>query len=245
MPSDVVGHHTRTVLSAAPICAGLDHVASEWRFVYNVTRLAGCHASVQHWRRRFVCLAAAAAAAAADKTILGDCQFAATDQDGVSACQRGAVTGCRQPPSSNRGRRRAISTGACRAVQCAYRVGQKVGHRLTTIILSNLSRFKFFHAGRFLGKFVVKWVLISHRTLHVLPHVYAEASSCNGMRLGWRAFSSNDGHSRRGRDRVGRHWLPWVPAWSRISVRFQHAARQSAMHQNKKKITDWHWQCER
>jgi len=40
----------------------------------------------------------------------------------------------------------------------AYRVGQKVGQRLVAIILSNLNKFNFF-TGRFLGKFVVKWVL--------------------------------------------------------------------------------------
>jgi len=40
-----------------------------------------------------------------------------------------------------------------------YRVGQIVGHRLMTIILPNLNRFKFFFTGRFLGKFVVKWIL--------------------------------------------------------------------------------------
>jgi len=33
---------------------------------------------------------------------------------------------------------------------------EKVGRRLTTIILSNLNRFKF--TGKFLGKFVVKWI---------------------------------------------------------------------------------------
>jgi len=42
-----------------------------------------------------------------------------------------------------------------------YRVGQnKWGHRLTTIILSNLNRFKkVFFTGRFLGKFAVKCIL--------------------------------------------------------------------------------------
>ena len=34
---------------------------------------------------------------------------------------------------------------------------EKVGRRLTTIILSNLNRFKKF-TGKFLGKFVVKWI---------------------------------------------------------------------------------------
>jgi len=36
-----------------------------------------------------------------------------------------------------------------------YRVGQKRGHRLMTIILSILNRFKTFFTGRFLGKFAV------------------------------------------------------------------------------------------
>jgi len=41
-----------------------------------------------------------------------------------------------------------------------YRVGQKKrGHRLTTIILSNLNRFTIFFTERFLGKFAVKCVL--------------------------------------------------------------------------------------
>ena len=39
-----------------------------------------------------------------------------------------------------------------------YRVDQKRGHRLMTIILSNLNRLKHF-TGRFLGKFAVKWIL--------------------------------------------------------------------------------------
>jgi len=41
-----------------------------------------------------------------------------------------------------------------------YRVGQtKRGHRLMTIILSNLNRFTKFFTGRFLGKFAVKCIL--------------------------------------------------------------------------------------
>ena len=39
-----------------------------------------------------------------------------------------------------------------------YRVGQKWGHRLMTIILSNMKQFKKIN-GRFLGKFVGKWIL--------------------------------------------------------------------------------------
>ena len=39
-----------------------------------------------------------------------------------------------------------------------YRVGQKRGHRLMAIILSNLNRLKHF-TGRFLGKFAVKRIL--------------------------------------------------------------------------------------
>ena len=40
----------------------------------------------------------------------------------------------------------------------AYRVGQKRGHKLMTIILSIPNRFKNFFAGRFPGKFAVKWI---------------------------------------------------------------------------------------
>ena len=35
---------------------------------------------------------------------------------------------------------------------------KKQGHGLTTIILSNLNRFKNFFTGRFRGKFAVKWI---------------------------------------------------------------------------------------
>ena len=41
-----------------------------------------------------------------------------------------------------------------------YRVGQKKRcHRLMTIILSILNRFKILFTERFLGKFAVKWIL--------------------------------------------------------------------------------------
>jgi len=36
---------------------------------------------------------------------------------------------------------------------------KKRGHRLMTIILSNLNRFTIFFTGRFLSKFAVKWIL--------------------------------------------------------------------------------------
>jgi len=50
-----------------------------------------------------------------------------------------------------------------------YTVGQKNrGHRLTTIILSNLNRFKEF-TGRFLGRLVVKWILKIPPHLATLP----------------------------------------------------------------------------
>ena len=39
-----------------------------------------------------------------------------------------------------------------------YRVDQKRGHRLMTIILSITNRLKNFFTGRFLGKFAVKWI---------------------------------------------------------------------------------------
>jgi len=38
-------------------------------------------------------------------------------------------------------------------------MGKKAGCGLTTIILSNVNRFKKIVTGRFLGKFAVKWVL--------------------------------------------------------------------------------------
>jgi len=44
---------------------------------------------------------------------------------------------------------------------------KNVGHRLMTIILSNLTDFDFF-SGRFLGKFVVKWIFKkSHSTVPI------------------------------------------------------------------------------
>jgi len=54
----------------------------------------------------------------------------------------------------------------------SYRVGQKVGHRLITIILSNLNRFKKNHR-KSLGKFVVSWILkipphLAYRLLYYL-----------------------------------------------------------------------------
>jgi len=36
---------------------------------------------------------------------------------------------------------------------------KKRGHRLITIILSNLNRFKIFFTGRFQGKCAVKWIV--------------------------------------------------------------------------------------
>jgi len=38
-------------------------------------------------------------------------------------------------------------------------VGQKSGARLMIIILSKFNRFQKFSTARFLGKFVVKWIL--------------------------------------------------------------------------------------
>jgi len=42
---------------------------------------------------------------------------------------------------------------------CIYTVGQKRGHILMTIILSNLKRFKKFFTGRFFNKFAIKRIL--------------------------------------------------------------------------------------
>jgi len=45
-------------------------------------------------------------------------------------------------------------------VSSLYRVGpEKRGHRLMTIILSDLNRFRKKITGRFLSKFAVKWIL--------------------------------------------------------------------------------------
>ena len=52
-----------------------------------------------------------------------------------------------------------------------YRVSQKKWcHRLLTAILSNLNRFQFFFTGRFLGNYVVKWIL------KIPPHLAYVAS---------------------------------------------------------------------
>ena len=46
-----------------------------------------------------------------------------------------------------------------------YRVkGKKAGHRLITIILSNLNRFKKCFSGRFLGKFAANWIITNPTT---------------------------------------------------------------------------------
>jgi len=56
---------------------------------------------------------------------------------------------------------------------CNYTVSQKVGHRLMAITLSNLNRFKK-NCERFLGKFVVKWIL------NIPPHLkYVARLPCN------------------------------------------------------------------
>ena len=46
---------------------------------------------------------------------------------------------------------------------------KKLGHRLMTIILSNLKRFTTFFQGEF-GKFAVKCILKINRALHMLLH---------------------------------------------------------------------------
>ena len=51
------------------------------------------------------------------------------------------------------------SGNICYIILQAYRVGQKWGLRLKTIILSNIKQFKKNFTGIFLGKFVVKWIL--------------------------------------------------------------------------------------
>jgi len=51
-----------------------------------------------------------------------------------------------------------------------------VGHRVISIILSNLNRFQIFFTGRFLGKFVVK------RILKIPPHLaYVATLPCETL----------------------------------------------------------------
>jgi len=65
-----------------------------------------------------------------------------------------------------------------------YRVNQKRGHKLMTIILSNLNRFIIFFAGRFPGKFAVKWVL------NIPPHVeYVATLPCETLMSAIQAIS--------------------------------------------------------
>jgi len=53
---------------------------------------------------------------------------------------------------------------------------KKRGHRLVTIILSNLNRFTFFFTGRFLSKFAVKL------TLKIPPHLaYVATLPCETL----------------------------------------------------------------
>ena len=56
-----------------------------------------------------------------------------------------------------RERRRRVRCKGTEADSHTYRVGQKRGHRLMTIILSILNRLIFFTV-RFPGKFAVKWI---------------------------------------------------------------------------------------
>ena len=57
-----------------------------------------------------------------------------------------------------------------------YRVGQKRGHKLMNIILSNLNRFTIFFTGRFLSKFAVKWIL------EIPPHIaYVATLHCETL----------------------------------------------------------------
>ena len=51
-----------------------------------------------------------------------------------------------------------------------------MGHRVISIILSNLNRFQIFFTGRFLGKFVVK------RILKIPPHLaYVATLPCETL----------------------------------------------------------------
>ena len=65
-----------------------------------------------------------------------------------------------------------------------YRVGQKQGHRLMTIILSNLNRFKYVCTGRFPGKFAVKCLL------KIPPHLaYVATIHCKTLMSAKRALN--------------------------------------------------------
>jgi len=65
-----------------------------------------------------------------------------------------------------------------------YRVGQKQGHRLMTIILSNLNRFKYVCTGRFPGKFAVKCLL------KIPPHLaYVATIHCETLMSAKRALN--------------------------------------------------------
>jgi len=57
-----------------------------------------------------------------------------------------------------------------------YRVGQKRGHKLITIILSNFNRFTIFFTRRFLDKFAVKYIL------EIPPHLaYVATLPCGTL----------------------------------------------------------------
>jgi len=63
---------------------------------------------------------------------------------------------------------------------------KKVDHRLMTIILSNLNRFNFFFAERFLGKFAAKWIL------QIPPHLaYVATLPCETLMSAKQAINDN------------------------------------------------------
>jgi len=64
-----------------------------------------------------------------------------------------------------------------------YRVGQKAGHRLVTILLSNLNRLKFFHS-KTLVNLQLNGYLKSHRTLHMLLYYNVKHSRRQNKPLG-------------------------------------------------------------
>jgi len=65
-------------------------------------------------------------------------------------------------------------------------VAKKVGHRLVTVILSNVNRFKKKITGRFRGKFVVKWIVKIPSLL-----AYVAALPCETLMSAKQAINEN------------------------------------------------------
>jgi len=63
----------------------------------------------------------------------------------------------------------------------SYRVGQKWGHKIMAMILSNLNRFTIF-TGRFLGKFAVNWLVKVPLLLGCHHHHHHRQNGCRPQR---------------------------------------------------------------